>query len=276
MKKRTMLIVDDEPVARKALISLVSWEKYGIDRIFDVGSAAAAREILEKEKVDFALIDIEMPVENGLQFMEWLRREKGLQIPCAFLTCHASFDYAKQAIRLNVSDYLLKPADRTEIDSLISKMVESQLENNEREEYEKYGRQWLMEKEQKGHQYEKPSSSTEEIVSELVDYIRMNISSDLNLVKLAKMVSLNLNYLNKVFKKQTGDTINKFIINERMQLAARLLKEGNLKSYAVAEMVGYNNYPNFVNMFKKTFGVSPGAYAENEKVEKSQAEDGES
>jgi YesN/AraC family two-component response regulator len=270
MKKRTILIVDDEPIARKALISAVTWEKFGIDRIFDVGSAAAAKEILEKETVDFALIDIEMPVENGLQFVEWMRTTKGLQIPCAFLTCHASFDYAKQAIRLNCMDYLLKPANQTEIEALISKMLESQFEKNEREEYEKYGKQWILEKEQEGHRHEKQVSNTDEIVEELVDYIRLNIASDLNLTKLAKHASLNLNYLNRVFKKQTGETINKFIINERMQLAARLLKEGNLKSYAVAEMVGYNNYTNFVNMFKKTYGISPSSYADNEKVEKSE------
>ena len=50
-----------------------------------------------------------------------------------------------------------------------------------------------------------------------------------------------------------------------MALAARLLREGKLKSYAIAESLGYDNYANFVNMFKKIYGMSPNAYSEENK-----------
>ena len=47
-----------------------------------------------------------------------------------------------------------------------------------------------------------------------------------------------------------------------MALAARLLLESDLKAYAIAESLGYENYANFVNMFKKIYGKSPNAYQE--------------
>ena len=73
---------------------------------------------------------------------------------------------------------------------------------------------------------------------------------------------MNPNYFNKVFKEQMGDTVNQFIIKEKMALAAQLLLEGNLKSYAIAESLGYDNYANFVNMFKKIYGKSPNTFQE--------------
>lgn len=53
-----------------------------------------------------------------------------------------------------------------------------------------------------------------------------------------------------------------------MALAAQLLLEGNLKSYAIAESLGYDNYANFVNMFKKIYGKSPNTFQEERQPRK--------
>lgn len=257
MNKLTILIVDDEMLSRKALVSGVDWEKLGIGKVLDASSAEAARKYFMEERVDLALIDIEMPGESGLDLLEWVRQEARLKIPCAFLTCHASFDYAQTAIRLECFDYLLKPAVYTEVEALVKRMIESCTDAVERQQVEEYGRQYLREKEMDGRKYEKEASNTGDIVDEQIQYIRTHLFEKLSLTELAYKAGLNPNYFNKVFKARTGDTVNKFIINERMQLAASLLQKGNLKAYAVAELVGYDNYSHFVNMFKKTYGVSP-------------------
>ncbi len=257
MKTFTLLIVDDESISRKALIAGVNWEKLGIGRVLDVPSAGAAKKVLREEKVDLALIDIEMPGMSGLDLLEWIRKDAGLSIPCAFLTCHASFDYARTAIRLECFDYLLKPAVPAEVEDLVRRMVESFADDAERRQVEEYGRRYLQEKELDGKKYEKDPPNTPALIDEQVRFIRTHLSERLSLTDLAARAGLNPNYFNKLFKARTGETVNKFIINERMQLAARLLQEGNLKAYAVAELVGYDNYSHFVNMFKKTYGVSP-------------------
>ena len=101
-----------------------------------------------------------------------------------------------------------------------------------------------------------------EIVDQSVAYIRSHLSEKLSLSTLARDAAMNPNYFNKVFKEQMGDTVNQFIIKEKMALAAQLLLEGNLKSYAIAESLGYDNYANFVNMFKKIYGKSPNTFQE--------------
>lgn len=262
MKKQNILIVDDESLTRKALIDGVHWEALGISEIYEAPSVRAAQELLRSHRIDLALIDVEMPEANGIDLLEWIRKELRSEMPCAFLTCHASFDYAQAAVRLQSFDYLLKPVDYVQVESLILRMIGKTLSEQEKQQISEYGRLWLHEKNQESMKREKSAKKPEEIVDELVVYIRSHLSDKLSLTELAYQAGLTPNYLNKVFKGKTGDTVNKFIINERMKLAARMLEEGSVKSYAIAESVGYDNYANFVNMFKKTYGMPPNEYRE--------------
>ncbi len=261
MKKRSILIVDDEKLTRKALLDGVDWEKIGIGERFEAGSAKLAKEILQKEEIELALIDIEMPEETGLDLLQWIREELKSEIPCAFLTCHASFQYAQKAIKYDCFDYLLKPMDYAEVENLILRMIGKARKESERKEITEYGEQWLRERQEEGKKHEKCACNTDEIIEESVVYVKSHLSEKLSLTDLAYRAGLNPNYFNKVFKERVGETVNKFIINERMKLAAKLLAEGNLKSYAIAESLGYDNYANFVNMFKKTYGESPNSYS---------------
>lgn len=260
METQNIIIVDDENLTRKALLDGVHWDALGVGQIYEAASAAAAKRILMSQKIDIALIDVEMPEESGIELLEWIRNVLHADMPCAFLTCHASFDYARAAVRLKSFDYLLKPMNYTEVEDLILRMIGTSRSELEQRKISKYGRQWLLERAEATHKHEKCAQKTEEIVDALVVYIRAHLSERLSLTDLAWQAGLNPNYLNKVFKARVGETVNKFIIKERMQLAARLLEEGQAKSYAIAESLGYDNYANFVNMFKKTFGVSPGDY----------------
>ena len=262
MEKDTILIVDDENLTRRALLAGIHWDELGIDRVLEAGSAAAAKELLKRERIDLALIDVEMPGDSGIQLLEWIRGELGEGLTCAFLTCHASFDYAQNAMRLGCFDYVLKPVDFHEVEDLILRMVGRTRKARENQKIRDYGRQWLQERVDEGHKYEKSGASAAEIVERSVSYIRSHLSEKLSLSNLARDAAMNPNYFNKVFKEQVGDTVNQFIIKEKMALAARLLVESDLKSYAIAESLGYENYANFVNMFKKIYGKSPNAYQE--------------
>lgn len=262
MEKLNILIVDDENLTRKALIDGVRWQELGIGQIFEAASMRMAQKVLAEQRIDLALIDVEMPEGSGIDLLEWIRDVFGSQLPCAFLTCHASFPYAQAAVRLQCFDYLLKPADYLEVENLVLRMIGKSRQELERKQISEYGRQWINEKSRESRKHEKSARSPEELVDELVVYIRSHLSDKLSLSELAYNVGMTPNYLNKIFKYRTGDTVNKFIINERMKLAATLLEEGRVKSYAIAESLGYDNYANFVNMFKKNYGMSPNEYRE--------------
>lgn len=103
---RTILIVDDEVTARKMLkMHLQQLDGYTI-----VGEAANGQKALElyrELQPDILITDIQMPIMNGLDLIEAIRKEKEDQI-VIILSCYESFLYAQRAIRLGVKDYLVK------------------------------------------------------------------------------------------------------------------------------------------------------------------------
>lgn len=109
-----LLIVDDQPSIVASLLTGIHWRELGFSNVFSATSVLAAKEIFKKEKVDILLTDIEMPVENGISLLSWVR-ESGLDTECIFLTSHPDFFYAKQAIALGVVDYVLQPAKNEDI-----------------------------------------------------------------------------------------------------------------------------------------------------------------
>lgn len=105
-----LLIVDDEIRAIQAVQKNVPWQQLDFDQIFTATSKSKAIEIIEANPVDLLLCDIEMPFGSGLELLEWIQA-KCLAIRCIFMTCHADFHYAQQALRLGSLDYILKPLD---------------------------------------------------------------------------------------------------------------------------------------------------------------------
>lgn len=116
-----VLIVDDEPMIREGLQTLVDWNKYGFTV---VGAGSNGKEAVEKHAVlrpDLILIDIRMPGMDGLQAIEQIRKTDA---DCHFLILsgYAEFDYAKQAIAHNVDGYILKPIDEDELESYVERI----------------------------------------------------------------------------------------------------------------------------------------------------------
>lgn len=118
----TVLLVDDQISILSGLISGLDWDNLGITSIKTADNASQAKEILEQEPVDIVLCDIEMPGENGLSLLRWARN-RGMDFICVFLTSHADFLYAKEAIQLNCFDYILQPARYDEIQATVSKAI---------------------------------------------------------------------------------------------------------------------------------------------------------
>ncbi len=140
-----LLIVDDEIFTVRAIQTTIDWAKTGVDQTFSAYNAAKAREILMNETIDLMICDIEMPREDGLSLVEWLR-QKGMDTEVIFLTCHSEFDYARRALQLKVFDYVVKPVNFEEMEKTISKAVERILAARADRTKTKVGEYWLENK----------------------------------------------------------------------------------------------------------------------------------
>ncbi len=115
-----ILLVDDQKAIVNSLKKGIQWEKLGIDEVFTACSTAEAKLLLVNFPIDIMLTDIEMPGEDGLSLVQWMK-EKSMDVCCIFLTSHADFEYARKSIELGGFDYILQPARYEDIAKAVEK-----------------------------------------------------------------------------------------------------------------------------------------------------------
>lgn len=257
-----LLIVNDERITADTMKRDIAWENYGITEVFTAYSVEGGKKQIQINKVDILLCDIEMPEENGMALLRWVR-EENMDMECIFLTCHASFVYAKEAIELGCQNYILLPAEYHDIGTAVKKVVDKMRTQREDRRFQEYGKSLVHETMEQAIERHGEKKSPEVIVSEACDYIRNNIGKEgLSVNEIAEYLYLHPVYLNRIFRKYKENSIGQYIIESRMKLAAELLRKGNLSNNAIAEKVGYRSYSKFHLMFKKYYNCNPSQYAE--------------
>lgn len=117
-----MLIVDDEPIICAGLRHTIDWEELGIQVVGEAYDGAEALRLVEEHEVDVVLSDIRMEGMDGLKLAERLK-EQFPEVRVVMISGYEDFEYARQAIRLGVSDYLLKPVEIEELTRVVEKIV---------------------------------------------------------------------------------------------------------------------------------------------------------
>lgn len=117
-----LLIVDDQRAIVESLKRDIDWDKLGLERVFTACSAREARLIMRNFCIDILLTDIEMPEEDGLELFRWAR-ESYPDMVGIFLTSHADFEYARNAIQLGGFNYILQPARYEEVERVMGEAV---------------------------------------------------------------------------------------------------------------------------------------------------------
>ena len=118
-----VLLVDDQARILEATKKLVNWERLGVRQVCTAQSAEEARKILSRGDVDIMLTDIEMPGEDGIALQRW-QREHFPEVLCVFLTSHAEFGYAQEALRNGAFDYILQPAAIPDIEKGLERAIQ--------------------------------------------------------------------------------------------------------------------------------------------------------
>jgi two-component system response regulator YesN len=128
----TVLLADDEKSILDALCDTIAWQQFGVDQVLRASDGRQALSIIRQQKVDLLITDILMPQMDGLTLIRILRREFP-RLHCILLSGHGEFQYAKEAIRLNVENYLLKPLNRTELEETVEMALNNLYDGAERQ-----------------------------------------------------------------------------------------------------------------------------------------------
>lgn len=106
----------------------------------------------------------------------------------------------------------------------------------------------------------KPSQSAADMMEEALDYIRDNFQTDLGMEQIAERAGLSVSYFSLLFKQKTGLTFLDYLTNVRMEYACHFLQNTDLKTYEIAEKVGYTDQRYFSQVFKKKMKNTPSEY----------------
>lgn len=106
-----LLLVDDSSIVRKVLIRTFGMTDIKVNNFFEAANGKVGLETLRKEWIDLVILDINMPVMNGMEFMEALRADPDLKdTPVVVISTEGSEDRRKRLEELGIRAYLRKPA----------------------------------------------------------------------------------------------------------------------------------------------------------------------
>ena len=165
-----------------------------------------------------------------------------------FVTAYSLFEYAREAVKLRVSDYILKPVVKEEVVAAFEKALDS------------IGVQRQLEGLRDGDESESGEKGAQ-IVRKVKRWIEKNYSSIfVSLDSVAEMLSLSPAYLSSIFKKYSGTNFSDYLSDVRTNAAKELLRDPLRSMSEIARMTGYENGSYFCRAFKKKTGFTPSEF----------------
>lgn len=119
-----IMLVDDEEEVRKGIIRKIDWENLGFQVVGDAENGQDALEKIEQLEPDVIMTDIRMPYMDGLTLSARIR-QKYPSIKILIFSGYDDFEYAQQAIKLNVTEYILKPVNVEELTEILNRVREN-------------------------------------------------------------------------------------------------------------------------------------------------------
>lgn len=119
-----IMLVDDEEEVRKGIIRKLDWERLGFQVVGDAENGQDALEKIEQLEPDVIMTDIRMPYMDGLSLSARIR-QKYPSIKILIFSGYDDFEYAQQAIKLNVTEYILKPVNVEELTEILNRVREN-------------------------------------------------------------------------------------------------------------------------------------------------------
>lgn len=238
MKKLRVLLVDDEIMIREGFKRLFDWEAHDCEVVGEAADGMEALSQIDTLHPDIVIMDINIPIMNGLKVIQ-LSRIKHPDIAFVIVSGYDDFSYCREALRLQITDYILKPVNYEEFGSCIDNLKIS-----------------LFKKQIS----EKPEKHEERLITGITRYLQEHLAEEMSLSVLADEFHLNAQYISQLFKNEIGVNFLTYLTNIRMEKAKKLLLSTALAITDVAEQSGYADYRVFTKVFKKNEGVTPSQY----------------
>ena len=254
-----VLIVEDEEVIRHGLMLTMNWVDMGCYVVGSAQDGVEGLKMIKELSPDIVLTDIKMPRMDGLQMIK--EATKHYSFKTIILTSYSEFDFAKRAIGLKVSDYLLKPVDERILRDVVERIyADLNMLSNTSDDDNKVSA--LAELERAGIVFN-ANVIQNVYVNKAVEKIIENYREKNSIEMIAEELGVSSSYLSRKFKETFGKSYLDMLNHYRIQQSIRLLCKGTYRIYEISYMCGFSDYKHFCNVFKKYTNVQPSQYLKN-------------
>ena len=247
-----VILVEDEDIIRRGIRSTVPWEQHGCIVAGEARNGEEGRALIERLEPDIVITDINMPVCSGLEMIAQTKCQ--YDYVTIILTGYSEFEYAKEAIRNGVSDYVLKPLNTEEMGEALDRAVlecrNIRIVRSKSAEAQEKTPMLLPQGETAGR---------DAVVDRLLEYIAQNYAHKLTLSDMAETLHYSDRYLSQKFQKVLGTTVIEYLNRYRLQKALQMLQNCTPLS-TVGWDCGIVDYKYFSHVFRKYLGCSPREY----------------
>lgn len=238
-----LLIAEDEEPIRKGVAKYIQLHTDRFDRIYEAENGQEALDLLLKYRPDMLLLDMRMPLKNGVDVMREAEKA-GIRPVTVVLSGYDEFKYAQQAIKFGAKEYLLKPVRAADILAVLNRLADEYIGPEKQPK----------ERTQDGQKVEPP------LVRAAKEYIAEHYTEDISLTDVAEALGISGSYLSTMMKTNLGCGFVDYLQQIRIDHACSYLEQNYLKNYEIAYKVGFQDEKYFSKIFKKIKGVSPKEY----------------
>ena len=238
MKKLRVLLVDDEIMIRQGFKQLFDWEGHDCQVVGEAADGMEALTQIDALRPDIVIMDINIPIMNGLKVIQCTRL-KYPQIAFVIVSGYDDFAYCREALRLKITDYILKPVNYEEFGTCIDNLKIALFQQESARE--------------------EPQEEERPILA-ITRYLQEHLSEDVSLSVLAEEFHLSAQYISQLFKNEIGVNFLAYFTNIRMERAKKLLLSSSASIGEISEQLGFGDYRVFTKVFKKAEGVTPSQY----------------
>ncbi len=240
MKKLKVLLVDDEIMIREGFKRLFNWEAHDCEIAGEAADGLEAVNRIDSLCPDIVIMDINIPIMSGLEVIR-LAKRKHPDIAFVIVSGYDDFHYCQQAIRLKITDYILKPVNYEEFGYVIDNLK-------------------VVLYQQKASAQPAGEQQDGRLIFSITKYIQKNLGKDINLRCLAGEFHLSPQYISQLFKNEIGVNFLAYLTTVRMERAKTLLLTTALPVTEIAEATGFHDYRVFSKAFKKIENMTPTQY----------------
>ena len=241
MKKLQVVLVDDEIMIREGFKRLFDWAAHDCEVVGEAADGMEALAQIDHLQPDIVIMDINIPIINGLKVIQ-TSRMRYPDMAFIIVSGYDDFSYCREALRMRITDYILKPVNYEEFGSCIDRLKIALYEKRKTEEQD---------------------AQEERTITGIIRYLQEHLDKEISLNILADEFHLSSQYISQLFKSEIGVNFLAYLTSIRMERAKKLLLTTSLSIGEISEKCGYADYRVFTKAFKKEEGSTPSQYRRN-------------